>query len=332
MVMSRTVARFVVRGADGRRSSEWRIWPGQQGGRPTDDVYMAPRHKISDYKISLHKDGWAQVGLSQAVRQAARVGDRHALARWQIASDEIVDGWRPAFRLNFPECHLILGPAIDSRCISIGEPRPGMAISVLVLFGDSGAELPRWLEPFRIAVLDRRSGGHVALLAVELPFGDELSTVAAPKFSWDMPGTQAPPSPYGWAQSTMPDGTHVWTEFSQVAGPIGPIDLPGFKGEVLPWEHLPEALSGGDLACALLMCARNDSARLYIDARSRCNHSHLAYDVGVLVEAYRTDALDEGWNLFPDGSACTALMPRRRAVEAQLEVGTWAPSPRPLHI
>lgn len=329
--MSRTVARFVVRAADGRRSSEWRVWTGQQDGKPTDDVYMAPRHKIADYKISLHKDGWAQVGLSQAVRQAARVGDRQALSRWPMATGELVDGWRPAFRLNFPECQLILGPAIDSQCLRLGAPRPDMAVSVLVLLGDSGVELPQWLDPFCVAVLDRRSGGHVALLAVELPFGEELSAVSPPHLAWDMPGTQAPPSPYGWAQSTMSDGTRVWTEFSQMVGPIGPIDLPGFEGEVLDWEQLPNSLKAGDLACALLLCRSNDLPRLYIDTRSRCNHSHLTYDVGVLVEAYRTGAFDGGWNLFPDGSACTMLMPRRRAEEAELKAGSWAPSPKPRH-
>ena len=62
-----TVCRFVVAAGDGRRSSEWRVWTAKEGGKATDEVYLAPQTQMVDFKISLHSNGFAQYGVSEAV-------------------------------------------------------------------------------------------------------------------------------------------------------------------------------------------------------------------------------------------------------------------------
>src|SRR3954462_2983609 len=100
---SRVVYRFVVSSEDGRRSCDWRIWTGSR--KPSDDVYLAPGKLGGELKVSLHRDGWCQHGLDASIRSRLRSGDKHALHRWQIA-DELAPGWRPGYRIRFPESEL----------------------------------------------------------------------------------------------------------------------------------------------------------------------------------------------------------------------------------
>jgi len=74
--------RFVVWAGDGRRSAQWRVWTGSRNNAPSDEVYIAPRSLGSEVKVSLHSDGTCLYRLTKEANPRARLGDRHALHRW----------------------------------------------------------------------------------------------------------------------------------------------------------------------------------------------------------------------------------------------------------
>lgn len=65
----------------------WRVWTGDR--RPSDEVYVAPRHMAGDLKFSAHLSGYAQIGPTQRLRTRSSPDDRYAFSRTQL---EPVDG------------------------------------------------------------------------------------------------------------------------------------------------------------------------------------------------------------------------------------------------
>jgi hypothetical protein len=51
--------RFAVTAEDGRRSADWRVWTA----RNSDDIYVAARQVVGDFKVSLHQSGSWQHGF-----------------------------------------------------------------------------------------------------------------------------------------------------------------------------------------------------------------------------------------------------------------------------
>ncbi|MBA0045345.1 hypothetical protein [Mycobacteroides sp. LB1] len=326
----RTVLRFAIIARDGRRSSEWRVWTGDDK-KPSDEVYLAPRNQAGDFKVSLHTSGYAQIGLSKPARDAARLGDNHAFSRWELADTELAPGWRPGFRITFPDSELIASPPVRADCLRVGVTDSGMAMAVLVLIGEPRAALPDPLRAFFIGDLDRKNGGRVAVFGIPVPFDNAAFTDALNHMvgSWRIPGLRSDFGPYGWASSTGPGGTIELTEFTREPEVSELPSLPSFPGEVLNWHEGLDAFSEASILCALLVCFCDKAPVLYVDLRSRCNHAHLEYDLGVLLESYKRGDLDNGWTRWSDGSASTGLTTRRRVDDAGIDASEWAPSPRP---
>ncbi len=330
--MATTVCRFVVVSTDGRRSSEWRVWTGQEGKKPTDDVYLAPRTQIVDFKISLHKDGWGQYGLSQAVRDALRPGDRHAPLRWELSRTEMFPGWLPMYTIVFPESELDTVAPSDEAPIVIPAPSSGNAIGVMIL-ASAGAdvELPSGLDEGVVALLDRKNGGKVAVVAVPMPFDDGvLASLEVPPSGmspWAISGSQAESEPFGWMVNAASDGTRMSTEFNGLRRRTDrEFVIPGFTGVIRPWDERPRV--DRDISCAVLVCPGGGPAQLYLDLRARCNHAHLASDVNDLVLAHGRGELDHGWGRLPNGDAYTCLaMPRVLEELGGIDPSQWAPGP-----
>jgi hypothetical protein len=201
--LERIVFRFVVLSDDGRRSCDWRIWTGRR--RPSDDVYLAPGKLGGELKVSLHRDGWCQHGLDPSIRSKLRSGDRHALDRWQIA-DELAPGWRPGYRLRFPESELEAGLPEIEGAVPIPASPTGTCLEINVMIGAPDAvdldfgSLPGVRELVR---LDRMSGGTVAIVSVAKPFdAEEVAAaveVARGGPSWSLPqGLSEKPSAGKW--------------------------------------------------------------------------------------------------------------------------------------
>lgn len=327
-----TVCRFVVISADGRRSSEWRVWTGQEGKKPTDDVYLAPRTQVVDFKISLHSDGWGQYGLSQAVRDAARPGDRHAPLRWELGRAEILPGWTPVYCLQFPESELAAIPLSDESPVKIPASGAGLAIGVMIMISEAGTELPEGLRSGAVSMLDRKNGGKVAIIATPMPFDagilTELDSPADRLSPWSVPATQAEPEPYGWVVHAGTEGTRRSTEFNGERRGTGQreLSLPGFPGEIRPWSERPEV--DLDLTCAVLVCSSYGQPQLFVDTRARCDHRHLGKDATDLVIAHRQGQLDHGWGRLASGDHYTCISTPRVLEElGGMDPGQWVSGP-----
>lgn len=329
-----TVCRFVVVAPDGRRSSEWRVWTGQEGKKPTDDVYLAPRTQIVDFKISLHKDGWGQYGLSQAVRDAARPGDRRALLRWELSETEIFPGWTPAYCLQFPESELAAVPLSDETQVEIPASGVGAAIAVMIMTSKAGTQLPDGLGDGIIGTLDRKNGGRVAILAMPVRFDAALlSALDSPSDGlspWAIPGTQGEHEPYGWIVHRGTDGTRRSTEFNTElrATEQRPFSLPDFPGVIRPWNERPTAIDDRGLECAVLVCSSSEQPQLFVDTRARCDHQHLGRDATDLVIAHQRGKLDHGWGRLGNSGHYTCIsMPRVLEESGGMDPSQWAPGP-----
>jgi hypothetical protein len=331
----RTVCRFVVKSSDGRRSSEWRVWTGKEAGKPKDDVYLAPSTQVVDFKISLHPaSGHGQYGLSDAVRAQARPGDRHALARWELATDEMFPGWTPWYVLQFPEQELVDLPLTSaSSQVVVDAPPPGSSLHVLVLISGPGVRLAPDVPS--IAELDRANGGCVALVPIVTPFDPgSLADAEQPHVGltpWAIPGLRGEPEPFGWVVDAGLDGTRRSTEYNRSERDERepePLSLPEFPGVLMPWEEKPREIDDRGLLCALLIVPEVGEAELFIDFRARCNHQHLGGDARRLVEAARKGELDHGWSRLLNGDLCTGIsMPRVFSELGGMSEDQWATGP-----
>ena len=332
-----TVCRFVIKSTDGRRSSEWRVWTGRDGGKPRDDVYLAPSTQLVDFKISLHPaTGHGQYGLSDKVRAQARPGDRQALSRWQLATKEISPGWTPWYVLQFPEGELVDLPGTSSASqIVVDASPPGMSTVVLVLVSGPGVSLPTDVQDHVIATLSRANGGSVALVTFASPFDPaSLADVDQPPAGlapWAIPGLQGEPEPFGWIVDAGLDGTRESTEynkFERARRAAENFTLPDFPGRLVPWDEKPDEVNDRGLICALLIVPAAGEPQLSIDFRARCDHQHLAGDARQLVEAARSGRLDHGWSRLANGNLCTGLSVSRVLSElGEMSDDQWATGP-----
>jgi hypothetical protein len=136
------ILRFAVVADDARRSSEWRVWTGSK--KPSDDVYVSPRSSAGRFKISLHKDGYCQFGLTDAIRKHVREEDRAAFDRWD-QGPEVAPGWRYGYGVPFAESELRhIERPLSSSVVKIQAPPPDASLGVGVLIGD--ASTGPWLE------------------------------------------------------------------------------------------------------------------------------------------------------------------------------------------
>jgi hypothetical protein len=339
---SPTVCRFVVRSTDGRRSSEWRVWTGKEGGEPKDDIYLAPSTQAVDFKINLHPaSGHGQYGLSDALRAQVRPGDRHALSRWELTTEEMIPGWTPWYALQFPEQELVALPLTSSaRQVVVDAPLAGTSLHVLVLVSGPGVALPPDVQEVAIALLARGNGGSVALVPLATPFDPaSLADVDQPCSGlggWAIPGLRGEPQPFGWIVDAGLEGTRRSTEYDssrRSAQAATEFTLPDFPGVLVPWEEKPLEIDDRGLLCALLIVPAGGDARLYVDFRARCSHEHLASDARRLVEAARRGDLDRGWSELPGGDLWTGISNSRvlselgGMTEDQWAVGPGDPEP-----
>ncbi|MGV0157135.1 hypothetical protein ACSW29_27730 [Rhodococcus sp. GB-02] len=309
-----TVFRFFVATEDGRRSAEWRIWTAAEGRRPKDDVYLSPQLMINDSKISLHRDGMAQIGLSKAVRDQLRPGDKKALLRWEMADVEIVPGWKALYVLQFPESELEYLDSVPPKAIRIPAPGDGRSLHMIVMTSGPDATLPPGTNV--AAMLNRGNGGHVALVVLETGFDprtfDALKeSQETSSLGWSAPSVITEREPFGWIVHRRPDDVRVSTEYSGLKRrPERNLALADFEGAVLPWAKKPPEVDHRDAACAILVCSRRRRPKLYVDRRSRCNHEHLASDAMDLVAAYDRGEIDSGWSTLRNGDHFTMISMR----------------------
>lgn len=329
-----TVCRFVITSSDGRRSSDWRVWTGREGDKPTNEVYLAPRTQVVDFKISLHSDGWAQYGLSQAVRDAARPGDRHALLRWELSKTEMFPDWRPLYCLQFPASELVNLPLPDPGPIRIPAAEPGAARVIVMLASDRPVIIPDELRQNSIGILDRANGGHVLLVSTVMPFDpsffDQVDAPCDDLAPWAIPGLQAEPEPYGWVVDRGADGTRRSTEYNasvRGAGSRPPL-LADVSAFLAPWEERPVEINDRGLACAILVMPNLGWPRVFVDYQARCDHQHLADDVSKLISAHNAGQIDHGWGRLSNGDNYTMISVRRVLEElGGMGPDQWAPGP-----
>ncbi|MBB5801252.1 hypothetical protein F4560_001020 [Saccharothrix ecbatanensis] len=292
---------------------------------------------MADFKISLHPaTGHGQYGLSDTVRAQVRPGDRQALSRWQLSTDERLPGWTPWYILQFPESELVDVPVTSSASqVIVDAPPPGMSIHVLVLVSGPGVSLPVEVQDYVIATLSRANGGSVALVTVPSPFDPaSLTDVAQPPVGltpWAIPGLQGEPEPFGWIVDAGLDGTRRSTEYNSSARAqrtAEDFSFPDFPGRLVPWDEKPDWFDDRGLLCALLLVPVAGEAQLFIDFRARCNHQHLAGDALQLVEAARSGQLDHGWSRLANGDLWTGISTARVLAElGGMTEDQWAVGP-----
>lgn len=328
MAASKTsVTRFVVRAQDGRRSAEWRVWTGK-GNRVTDELYLAPRHRVSDFKYSLHSNGYSQYSFSKAIRDRLRPGDTYAIERWDRPDTEVFPGWHAAIVLQFPESELCDSAApIDDVTVEIPAAPRGQTTFVSLMIGDPGASLTG-LD--LVAVLDRESGGQVAVvhqnLAIDVVRALEIKARQARQVPLVIPGVSQL-DPYDWLVHAGRDGTRFVTEFANdhegADQPLPP--LPPFEGEVLRWDEGPADFRHLELACGLLVVPRRGAPKLFVDQRSRCDHSRLGVNARDLCNQARRGAFDSGWGRLSNGDVYTLLSTERVLDEAGIDPAVGIP-------
>jgi len=299
----------------GRRSAEWRAWTGKERERATDEVYAAPRRRIDEFKISLHSNGYAQYGFSERVRQSIRPGDRHALDRWQLSDVEVVPGWKPLLALQFADSQLLDEDTnITAKTVVVPSAPAGQTTSVLLLVGEPGSP-PLDNGPSLVGILDRASGGSVALVSTHTAYDaiDQSGTVPAlaSGISWKVPGLSQD-DPHDWVLQAGSDGTRRVIEL--VRASHVQLQLPAllpYRGAVRMWSDAPVELQQLELACGILVCRQDGATELFVDQRSRCDHSRLGANAADLCDSHARGEADSGWGRLPNGTSYTILSTQR---------------------
>jgi len=151
--------RFSVASSDGKRSMAWRVWTGDR--RPSDEVYVAPRHMAGDLKFSAHLSGYAQIGPTQRMRTRLSADDRYALSRTQL--DPVHGG--VVLRLVFHRSELRPRQAnTDELTIDLYDDEE--ALLLLVMVGPLPGDLPQGCRT--VGSVARRSTEPVYLVATWL--------------------------------------------------------------------------------------------------------------------------------------------------------------------
>jgi hypothetical protein len=115
----RNTLRFQVTAADGRCSDVWRAW--SDGG----DVYLAPRMKGGEFKISLHESGKWRLGFTARYAELMRRLETWGSDRKVEALDrppEHATGFTRAVWMYFPDSEL--------RMPTTEQAKPGLVVQV----------------------------------------------------------------------------------------------------------------------------------------------------------------------------------------------------------
>ena len=305
-----TTFRFVVETQDGRRSAVWRVWTGDK--RPTDEVYAAPRLRASEVKFSLHTSGYRQFGPTNRARGVLRAGDREAIARWQRVDGAQVGDWDIALMLSFADSELRPIPGdISSNVYRVPAAPDGQQTVVLVLTTGAAVDEPDFGA---IAMLDREIGNRtVAIGAMHWPVDTtqpthhELRSALNTSIPLVIPGL-VNPEPFDlWFGETAGGGAPLALELARDEIDSLP-PLPPFTGEVLPWDECPhEEARKRELHCGLLVMGTDMRPRLYVDQRSRCNHSELGRYAQELCDTATASGFDGGWGWLDTGERWTGI-------------------------
>lgn len=243
------VLRFVVDDSQGRQSAEWRVWTHK------GEVYAAPRRRMKDFHVSMHRDGYAQIGLTEVVRQGARPGDRHALYRWHWNDAGQIGDSRAMLLIQFSGRHLSEDvPQLDRRSVKVPMGVEDDAVAVLLIRSDKSDE--GWNDvPQTVGVLDISRSDM--LVVVHLPINDEgdLSSCVFNEQRSNMPWAiprRSGDTTFSWLVSTGTDGSVRLLEQrrDQVRQPETPDPLPPFTGQVRRWDDAPAELQGPHMRAA----------------------------------------------------------------------------------
>jgi hypothetical protein len=320
------VLRFAVVADDGRRSSEWRVWTGSK--KPSDDVYVSPRSSAGRFKISLHKDGYCQSGLTDAIRKHVREEDRAAFDRWD-QGPEVAPGWRYGYSVLFAESELRhIDRPLNSSTIKIQAPPPAAILGVGILIGDAstGPSLDLGEQGRIEGYLARLSGGVVAVCSFVIPeepnwIAEGREILQHPESAWYAGPPLSDEDQFAWGFTGEGEELRAAYEIA-VDEPLPwtvPGALSGFNGQVRPWAEVPVAVPSGIDPCALLLMPIGETQpQLFLHEHARCQHSELQRTANELVQAHDLGQLDEDWVRLPDGRYFTFIMTRRAVERARL--------------
>ena len=283
MNVDRFVFKFRVTDGLGNYSATWRVWTGSN--KPTHDTYLAPTQIVRDIKVSLHKDGYCQIGPDRPLREKSFREDRHAFSRWRVDTRQVPC---PLVSLEFARSQFRPMPTLDDVFdIVLPNGVEGLILILSTISSQSAAVRSPEVGPaWTVKTLERADASTA--ISLDGVFVDEDvrlneigATVKRPSDDrwnvWKMP-VDWEDSPYGWAVADVsPLKRWVATkrrglrpvpniiEFS--SDPTGdlPVVLRGFNGDVEPLENCPVKLPPAADVCAVLTVAEGRTASLYLN-------------------------------------------------------------------
>ena len=106
------IIRWAVGSPEGPRSQTWMLI-----GRSNGDIYLAPRHKMHEVKLSLHPTKWRMAWTEQAAAHHVPPGQDRVITRWD-KPPEMRRGWRHAACVGIATSNL--GAGYPEKKPSIG--------------------------------------------------------------------------------------------------------------------------------------------------------------------------------------------------------------------
>lgn len=282
---------------------------------------MAPRRLAGDFKLSIHRDNWNQLGFySSEVRSQIRRGDKHFFSRWEREIHPFLDassGWEQlaSILLDPVEFEQETGEEITSEILKIDVSNSSgmLAVASVIRTDDEASasvfsESEGWKELKRWGYGDN---GAISVLVGYIPNqGLHLASVDSDRngFGWQppIPERSVHGSPFGFVFSL--GGFPVFAEYSSLRHEPPPLvpNLKNFPGRTRPWPEAPKPLGDMDAFCAIL-AVKGPQAELFVDPRARCDHDHLVWDANDLLRSIGTPYMDDQWNILPDGRIVTAI-------------------------
>lgn len=319
------VLRFVTVDDDGLTSAVWRVWTGSS--RPSDGVYLAPRELGGDLKVSIHADGYAQLGPTLPLRERLFRTDRHALNRWSIDVTArpcvLAAVWFHRSELRDRD----VPPNVLTVTMPVGVPA-----MVLLIMTNFNGRFP-WVDGVfagsTTVSLNRRTLAPIQATFLPVPTihpGLDEARHLNPgpiRLPWELPVGWSEKT-FGWAVINDRRFPHLLeVAFDEEPATCPPTSLPGFCGAVEPWERLPiEVPPNLELCAVIVVNDRNDEASLFINSHARCEHDYLAEQAGGVLENFRVQGPDNGWmHDEPLGLWVTGMLTREARDQAWLQSG-----------
>lgn len=286
----------------------WRVWTGER--RPSDEVYVAPRHMAGDLKFSAHSSGYAQLGPTERLRAKSSPDDREALSRTELDTD----GFRVVLRLLFHRSELRPRSA-DAAEVAVEMRDDEEALLVLVAVGPLSSDLP---PGCRLAgAVARKSTGPVLLIpgpyspAPQL-LAEALDVLKGPHQTWRMAVDWQYKAHAVIEVDDGVDGPPLLAEVAVDEKPASylPSALAWFPGDILAFDDLPVPIREDVESCAAVWIGDAGQPRLYVNEHARCDHEHLVSDVSRLLSALASYGPDTDWTRLdgPDEGWITAIV------------------------